>query len=742
MRKPLRFQYFRSICVLVFFFISMGMGNTQTLRLLDNTATYKCIYRESYESNSKRYKAHLSIKALRDEIIYKENVSYHLLTFDNHAVTNLLGDPQLPMVSQIIAIPDNASYSVSIIDEKWDTLSIGKIFPAQKPRCGKDNPEFIINDDIYASSLYSPELLRISSEMTMMDIENIAVNICPFKYYPTQGKLAVLKDFTLDVEFHRDDSVSLPMTHKENDFIIPPFFDNTMESGAENRNANNYSGYDYLIIVGGGVGLIYHGEIINQKLKDFIKWKAFKGHRVAVTTTHTTGSTCDDIKSYIIYFAHNNPNLKYVLFMGDEDVIPLKTSTSPYLSRTVKGDFWYGCFNGDDDYQAEVAIGRFPSNNTTELENMIDKSIKYEKENRTYQNRNLLVAGWRYSSEFDSYYVFRCTTDPIFEASYNEPMTFIKCYGGQSTPLQGGTDATNDTITTKINEGVNIITYSGHGIDVGWGDWNYLSQNFFTDQIDRLSDNVYPVFLNIACKTGAIDSNNASFLEAFLRTSKGASVVMGATNLVYGGADTPYVGKFFDYLLNYHVYNIGILNNLVHAYNTANEFNNSTIKDLALVYICGGDPSLELWTDTPRVLANVLVSTVSDSLIISTNEIDTFSVSIVSEAGELIEVRPVVNGLFSDTMPTDNTFYVINRHNYVPCIIKFDSQTHIIQNTSFDFDAYYTGAPLSVGYDITDTINYGNVIVKSGHKLTIERRQNVTIKNGFSVEPGATFQIK
>lgn len=195
-------------------------------------------------------------------------------------------------------------------------------------------------------------------------------------------------------------------------------------------------------------------------------------------------------------------------------------------------------------------------------------------------------------------------------------------------------------------------------------------------------------------------------------------------------------------MLNYHVYNIGTLNNLVHAYNTANEFNNSTIKDLALVYICGGDPSLELWTDTPRVLANVLVSTVSDSLIISTNEIDTFSVSIVSEAGELIEVRPVVNGLFSDTMPTDNTFYVINRHNYVPCIIKFDSQTHIIQNTSFDFDAYYTGAPLSVGYDITDTINYGNVIVKSGHKLTIERRQNVTIKNGFSVEPGATFQIK
>lgn len=85
---------------------------------------------------------------------------------------------------------------------------------------------------------------------------------------------------------------------------------------------------------------------------------------------------------------------------------------------------------------------------------------------------------------------------------------------------------------------------------------------------------------------------------------------------------------------------------------------------------------------------------------------------------------------------------VIPRHNYVPCIIKFDSQTHIIQNTSFDFDAYYTGAPLSVGYDITDTINYGNVIVKSGHKLTIERRQNVTIKNGFSVEPGATFQIK
>ena len=50
--------------------------------------------------------------------------------------------------------------------------------------------------------------------------------------------------------------------------------------------------------------------------------------------------------------------------------------------------------------------------------------------------------------------------------------------------------------------------------------------------------------------------------------------------------------------------------------------------------------------------------------------------------------------------------------------------------------------PLSIGYDVTESSSYGSVSVKNGANVVVERGNGVAIKNYFSVEKGATFEIK
>ena len=93
-------------------------------------------------------------------------------------------------------------------------------------------------------------------------------------------------------------------------------------------------------------------------------------------------------------------------------------------------------------------------------------------------------------------------------------------------------------------------------------------------------------------------------------------------------------------------------------------------------------------------------------------------------------------------MPTENCYFVINKHDYYPYIIKYDVSSNYIQNEIIDYDAYYTKTPLSIGYNVDSGHPFGNVIVKAGHTLSIKRHAEINLNGGFSVEKGATLVIQ
>ena len=695
---------------------------------VDGSMSGKCYSIEILESTTSRFKVHIQIHRINNQDIVVSDTLYHLLYFENPMANGNYGCPAFPTISQLVAIPDGCSFHSSLTEDNWEDIYVGMVFPVQQPRFEDDSTEMIFSKSsfVYNSTSYSPEIVSISDEMIYRDVRNVAVNICPFKYSPSEGVVSVLKEFTLQIDFDRVNALnSVAVRHS----LMPSLFANGNILSSETLEHQSVGGtrsfpnYEYLIIVGD-----IEGATMSSCISRFRRWKAYKGLNTKMVSTSETGTTANNIKSYIANEYLLNPNLKYVLFIGDVDKIPMKTLWSPSSHRHdyISGDYWYGCMDDNDEYQADIAIGRFPTNDTLELTNMIDKTIRYEREQRTFNKDVLLIA-----AQYDTYnmYDFRACAELIRQASYSTAFSTDTIYGSSySYPL-------NSDIVEGINSNENIVNYRGHGWEKYWVAWSG-SQYFSDSYINNLGDDVNSVFFSIACNTGKINYIHPCMLETFLRSNHGAVSFLGATMpSIHSGNDT-FNSFLFSCLYNGEKYNLGDLVRTAHIQNITYQTNDS-IRDLnrdnALIYICGGDPSLEIWTGQPQVFNNLTFTPTSDGqLMLNTNMTEDVLVHVVSEYGEKFWTVPISS---SGILPSYGNvcYYAINRHNYIPYILRVDFTSNTIQNMTFTDNNLYMATPISI---------CSPTIVKEGSSLQLNVNNGVTINDGFSVEKGGQLLIK
>jgi hypothetical protein len=306
----------------------------------------------------------------------------------------------------------------------------------------------------------------------------------------------------------------------------------------------------------------------------------------------------------------------------------------------------------------------------------------------------------------------------------------------------GGTNATNRQVVDQINSGMNIVTYRGHGWTYLWGPWwNASNEHFYDEYVDSLNDGTNSIYFSICCQTGDI-TNNPCMLHRFMRSGHGAVSFLGFTTDSFHVPNQNFSRNIFISLLRDQVYTLGdlivssITKNLKISYSSIGAYN-------AYSLLCGGDPTLEIWTHKPYRFENVEVSVLSDTIRIAMgNDID-FQYSVVSEEGELLS-KGISNEQTCKVRRPSNNFYIsIYKHNYLPRILYFNSESLYLQNKIIADEEYYTNSPFSIGYDVTTTLPPGDVIVRDGAKLSIEKGSDgVFIKNGFEIEKGAEFHIK
>ncbi len=678
-------------------------------------------------SDRTMYQVKVNIHGFYDEIVNEDGENYHKISFGTGYTTTEIGQPALPTISQLIALPTNRSCTSSISEAKWVDINIGKIHPYQKPLLETEHPtKFVINKNIYNQDLYKTNLINCSDTSIWRDIRNIAFSICPFKYYPKTNKFSILTEFTFTVRFSpQTDMVNSRIKQKDLDIFNNHFLVSNDVLATDNTS------YDYLIIVGDNDALLK-----SQALKNLCKWKAIKGYKTKIVSIATTGSSCNSIKSFIKSEYIANKNLNYVLFIGDDDKIPMYNKKSFNSTDILKSDYWYGCMDGDNDFQADIIIGRFSTNAVNELENMVNKTIIYESTDNQYAQYTQLIANKEYAP--GKYQ--RCCED-IRTTNYNTPITFIKTYGASTS--KGGSNATNADIISKINEGVNIVNYRGHGDWDQWWNWNSQNQSFNNNNVNSLKNTTFPIVFGIACTTADI-RNHTCLLETFMRSKSGSVAYLGATVPSYTEANHTFDKILFKELLNNNIVNIGNLNLNAHIKNIS-ERGDFTSKDNAFCYICGNDPSLEIWTKRPQIFKKVTASNQNNELKIYVDAVSDYMVSVVSKDGELrYKKMTKSNSITLSDYNTDDIIY-LNKQNYIPFKIETQNSqpnTVYIQNRIFNGSETINGDIIEVGYDVTSSIPYGNVIINNDANLRLKSTSETIIKNGFECQKGATFIVE
>lgn len=144
-------------------------------------------------------------------------------------------------------------------------------------------------------------------------------------------------------------------------------------------------------------------------------------------------------------------------------------------------------------------------------------------------------------------------------------------------------------------------------------------------------------------------------------------------------------------------------------------------------------------------IKNVTVSNQNDGLHITVDGVSDYMVSVVSKEGKLrYKKTSMSNSIILSDYNTEDLIY-LGKYNYIPLEIETQGtnpNTVYIQNRVFNGNETINGDKIEVGYDVTSSILYGNVIINNGANLKLNSISETIIKNGFECQKGATFIVE
>ncbi|MBQ2787691.1 MAG: hypothetical protein IJF00_07025 [Bacteroidaceae bacterium] len=713
-------------------------------------------------SDATQYKFQMTIFGYNKNTVYENDTPYEQISVDNWMPLGKVGEPAIPMFTQFIGLPANNICTVAISDAVWVTMPVGKIYPAQEAREESDTTEysFTINDSLYNASEYETEEYFIGEEACIGGIYGIPLSVIPFKYYPNRNEIDVLKSCIVTVSFSQSSVINGNLSIK-NKKLVESIVDNCNSDLLNTYNipavdSINSNLYDYLIITA--------DQYKNTNaLKEFCAWKRIKGHNCKIVScSEVCGNKPDSIKACIKQWYEKG--VEYVLFVGNKNDIAVHNYIVYPSKILVPSDYWYVCVDDikhniekallpepeplPDDIYADLAFGRFPVLDVNDLEAIVRKTIEYENytTNDTWLTKNLLI-----SHQEGAPSKYQACSEEIRTATYNSAPRFTTAYGADCS--RGGNNATNDNVVSYINEGFGLVNYRGHGVTNGWkDDWSYQNISEFNyNYTQKLSNKKYPVVFSVACETGNIvvdpltpieNPSLKSLLYNFIFSEYAAVAFVGATIVTSTEINNLFNKYLYKLLYNDKaIYSLGGLN--VAAHINVLYLDDGKTKEDAFSYICGGDPSLEIWTDTISKFPNIDIAYEDGALSLNTRSIEKYTVTLFSQTDSNYFKKVTVADCDTIITNVPESFVMsFNKHNYMPLVYKVTDGNIYMQNENFALVRKLVGNNVYIGSDVTSTKPQGDVVVKSGAELSIDAKGKTVISKGFKIEQGAKIIIK
>ncbi|NLO11463.1 MAG: Gingipain R, partial [Candidatus Cloacimonetes bacterium] len=190
----------KQFLLLVLISLSALLLGSQGSITLTQSPGYIQLLSESREGLSVGYKI--------DKLIYEEIETpegrFTDLSVPYYATTNLEGLPKLPLSRQIIAVPEAANVTVSMVSASRETISLATrgvnypIMPRQAPVPKCDNPQdmpFLIERDFYNTSQWTsyPEI-RVEELGHMRGMRLYALDFTPLQYNPALKQVTIIRE--------------------------------------------------------------------------------------------------------------------------------------------------------------------------------------------------------------------------------------------------------------------------------------------------------------------------------------------------------------------------------------------------------------------------------------------------------------------------------------------------------------------------------------------------------------------
>ncbi len=280
----------------------------------------------------------------------------------------------------------------------------------------------------------------------------------------------------------------------------------------------------YAVIPTGADYLIICPDEFVDDVQPLADWKTKKGMLAKIATLSETGSSSSDIKAYITAAQGWTPAPKFILLVGDPSIIPMVADGSTSYG-TYYCDHYYEDLDGD--LYRDVFAGRFPANESQQIQVMVAKTLRYEKDPPG--------GGWldkgctkinEDGDESDS--VYHANTDSIVEAMTDVGYTLIE----QLVDTDGDN---KDDIEAAITNGCGVVSYRGQAVN------NWYTP-FAVTTTDMHNGFMTPVIFSITCYTirstagGSRQLGDVIMANGTVDEPNRAVAYLGTTSAISGGA--------------------------------------------------------------------------------------------------------------------------------------------------------------------------------------------------------------
>ena len=481
---------------------------------------------------------------------------YQTIEFQKSLQTALSGEPKLPYQSiRLLLPPGEIVTNVEFIGEELSVIN-GRFqlapYQSSLPLSIEKKAEFQKNDDIYSSSTIYPNNPRGNFSTSFMNGYGFAFSsFTPLQYIPAEGKVSYFKKVTIRITTALNEKgLQALANHRTSSTIkekVLSLAQNPKNYDLYPNTTKSADDYRYLVITK------------NQFVDDFADFKELyyeRGVKLEIATTEYIAANVngadliEKIRNYIID-QYQNHGVEFVLLGGDVEHVPFRgfycfaDSGSGYSDDGIPADLYYSALDGnwnndgddkwgepdEDDLLPEIAVGRFPFSNTSELENLIHKSISYQNSPVLGELSHAFMAGEHlysdpetWGSDYLEMLIGAHDDNGYSTTGIPEDYTFTKLY--ESNGSWSGNDFINE-----INQGKQFVHHVGHANS------NYVA-HLYNEDITNSNfsgsngvDHNYTILQTHGCICGNYEDNDC-ILERMVNIDNCAVSVIG--NSRYG----------------------------------------------------------------------------------------------------------------------------------------------------------------------------------------------------------------